>query len=311
MTQEDTKKRGLGRGLSALFEDEENEAYGSDAALKPSKLNVAHLRPGTYQPRRHFDDSAIEQLAESIRAHGVLQPLLVRPIGEDEYEIIAGERRWRASQAAKLHEVPVIIQDLTDEEALEIALIENLQRQDLTPLEEADGYKQLIDKFGHTQEKLAQQLGKSRSHIANMMRLLALPAEVKTMLDEGVITSGHARALLSADDPLAVARRVVEEGLNVRQTERVAAGKEVAKDPEDTVTAAKDKPVANDVPREKDEDTLALEREMTNELGMKLSIDQRGEGGRLSIDYKDLDQLDELLARLRHDPHSMDDAMEG
>lgn len=311
MTQEDTKKRGLGRGLSALFEDEENEAYGSDAALKPSKLNVAHLRPGTYQPRRHFDDAAIEQLAESIRAHGVLQPLLVRPIGEDEYEIIAGERRWRASQAAKLHEVPVIIQELTDEEALEIALIENLQRQDLTPLEEADGYKQLIDKFGHTQEKLAQQLGKSRSHIANMMRLLALPAEVKTMLDEGVITSGHARALLSADDPLAVARRVVEEGLNVRQTERVAAGKEIAKDPEDTVTAAKDKPVANDVPREKDEDTLALEREMTNELGMKLSIDQRGEGGRLSVDYKDLDQLDELLARLRQDPHSMDDAMEG
>lgn len=309
MTMEDTKKRGLGRGLSALFEDEENNAYGD--VMKPSKLNIAHLRPGTYQPRRHFDDSAIEQLAESIRAHGVLQPLLVRPIGEDEYEIIAGERRWRASQAAKLHEVPVIIQDLTDEEALEIALIENLQRQDLTPLEEADGYKQLIDKFGHTQEKLAQQLGKSRSHIANMMRLLSLPVEVKAMLEEGLITSGHARALLTADDPLAIANRVVAEGLNVRQTERLASGKEIAKDPQDTVAEATGKPVANDAPREKDEDTLALEREMTNTLGMKLSIDQRGKGGRLSVDYKDLDQLDELLARLRQDPHAFDEAMDG
>jgi len=310
MMTEDTKKRGLGRGLSALFEDEENDAYG-DAAMKPNKLNIANLRPGTYQPRRHFNDEAIEQLAESIRAHGVLQPLLVRPIGEDEYEIIAGERRWRASQAAKLHEVPVIIQELTDEEALEIALIENLQRQDLTALEEADGYKQLIDKFGHTQEKLAKQLGKSRSHIANMMRLLSLPVEVKAMLEEGKISAGHARALLTADDPLAVAQRVLAEGLNVRQTERLAAGKEIAKDQEDTVAEAKDKPVANDTPREKDPDTLALEREMTNELGMKLSIDQRGEGGRLSIDYKDLDQLDEILARLRHDPHAFDEAAEG
>src|SRR5271156_6185660 len=216
MAENISKKKGLGRGLSHLFGEAE-AAYRVSAPEVPaapqataaggSTLPVAFLRPGKFQPRRHFDEAALEELAGSIRHHGLLQPILVRPVAgqTDAYEIIAGERRWRAAQRAALHDVPVVIQTLTDTQALEIALVENLQRQDLTALEEAEGYQRLIDEFNHSHAALGELVGKSRSHVANMLRLLALPAAVKTMLQDGALSAGHARALLTAPDPEALA----------------------------------------------------------------------------------------------------------
>lgn len=292
------KRKNLGRGLSALLGEEEND-YAQLDKLRVSKLvPIEFLHPGRYQPRHKMDEEQIEDLAQSIRRQGILQPILVRrhPDEANAFEIIAGERRWRASQLAELHEVPVVIKELTDGEAMEIALVENLQRQDLSPLEEADGYARLMEEFEHTQEQLAQAVGKSRSHVANMMRLLALPDPVKELLDSGALTAGHARALLTIDgDPTEIARTVVKKGLNVRQTEKLAK-KKPAKTPKPA------KPV-----EAKDADTLALERDLANLLGLKVDIKFRGGGGTLTLHYNTLEQLDDVLHRLTHGTPDPDD----
>jgi len=304
------KKRGLGRGLDALFKDarKEEEAFQPKirrademvAAVQsqqannvaPRKLPVERLTPGTYQPRRHFDDAAIDQLAESIAVHGVLQPLLVRPLSSSMYEIIAGERRWRAAQRAQVHEVPVVIQELSDRDALEIALIENLQREDLTAVEEAEGYQRLVDEFGHTQDVLAKQLGKSRSHVANTLRLLKLPATVRAMVQNGSLSAGHARALVGSKNPDELADLIVRRGLNVRQVEAL-----VQKAEEGKLKPKKKKGFV-----QKDVDVLALEELVSGKLGLKVVIDSHGQSGRLSIEYKNLDQLDDLVSRLGQAP---------
>ena len=293
---EEGKRRGLGRGLSALLGDRAEESTETtEKAVRT--LSVGMLHPGRFQPRRHFDEERIADLVESVREKGVLQPLLVRRDPEDTntYEIIAGERRWRAAQLAQLHEVPVIIKEFSDREALEVALVENLQRQDLSPLEEADGYRRLLDEFHHTQEDLARAVGKSRSHVTNTLRLLGLPDPIKLMLDEGRLTAGHARALLTAPDSVKLAQQVVSKGLNVRQTEKLA------QQPEKKAT-----PSASSSPRrsigdgEKDPDTAALERDLQQILGLKVNIRFHGKGGDLTIQYGSLEQLDDILHRLSH-----------
>ncbi len=284
-------KRGLGRGLDALFGDD--AAVGQSvsetlAAQGPHRtVAVSRLHPGRFQPRRAFDDDAIAELVESIREKGVLQPLLVRehPDRAGDYEIIAGERRWRAAQQAQVHELPVVVSPLSDREALEVALIENLQRQDLSPLEEAGGYRRLMAEFQHTQEGLGRALGKSRSHVANMLRLLNLPEGVRELVSTGQISAGHARALLAADDPEACARIVVEQGLNVRQTEKLVQAGPAAQ-------ARRKKPSPPDA------DTRALEQDLTDRLGLKVTLRNQGSRGALTLHYDSNDQLDDLLRRL-------------
>jgi len=284
---EDARRRSLGRGLSALLGEED-----AAPAAPPHTMRIDLLHPGRYQPRHQFDTAGIEALAQSIREKGVLQTLLVRPHPEitDAFEIVAGERRWRAAQLAQLHEVPVVLREIEDREALEIALVENLQRQDLSALEEAEAYQRLLDEFSYTQEAVAQALSKSRSHVANTLRLLDLPTAVKQLLDEGKLTAGHARALLGASDPLGLAEVVVRRGLNVRQVERLAQ-------------RSKAKP-SQRTPREKDADTRSVEHELTLALGMTVRIEpaHNGRAGTLSIAYQSLDQLGDLIGRLRHTP---------
>ncbi|MBI1215765.1 MAG: ParB/RepB/Spo0J family partition protein [Alphaproteobacteria bacterium] len=316
----DAKKRGLGRGLDALFQDQKKEEESFQPILKRAdemvaaanaakaqqgkvittaggqrKLPVDKLTPGKFQPRRHFDEGAIDQLAESISVHGVLQPLLVRTISNSMFEIIAGERRWRAAQKAQLHEVPVVIQELTDKEALEIALIENLQREDLSAIEEAEGYQRLVDEFGHTQEMLAQQLGKSRSHVANTLRLLKLPAKLQGMIQKGLLSAGHARALIGAKNPEELANAIVKRGLSVRQAEKLVQDS----------AEGKLKPKKQKQFRQKDVDILALEERLTGKLGLRVTIESaqgNASAGRLAVDYKSLDQLEDLIARLSATP---------
>jgi ParB family chromosome partitioning protein len=254
---------------------------------------IESLHPGAFQPRRRFVEAEIESLAESIRANGVLQPILVRrhPSLPNAYEIVAGERRWRAAQRAGLHEVPVTLRALSDAEAIELALVENIQRQDLTPLEEADGFRRLLEEFANTQEDLARRVGKSRSHIANTLRLLGLPDPVKKLVEEGALTAGHARALLGAKDAAALAERVVARGLNVRQTEALVKAERAP------ARTAPTKPA-------KDANTIALERELSTTLGLAVSIDHGAKGGRLVLRYKTLEQLDGVVARLRAAPHA-------
>ncbi|MEQ8357475.1 MAG: ParB/RepB/Spo0J family partition protein [Kiloniellaceae bacterium] len=291
------KRTNLGRGLAALF-GEDNEDYASLDKVRATKtIPVEHLRPGKFQPRRHFDEAAVAALAESIKAQGILQPILVRRVAErpNEFEIVAGERRWRAAQVARLHEVPVLIRDLTDAESLELAIVENVQRQDLTPLEEAEGYRRLIEEFQHTQEDLARALGKSRSHIANTLRLLGLPEGIKLLLDEGKLTTGHARTLIGCDDAEALAQKIIGKGLNVRQAERLVQQAKSAHN--SSATARKH---AVDLP--KGTDTIALERDLTALLGLKVSINFQGTGGSLTIHYKTLEQLDDVLHRLNQMP---------
>lgn len=292
----DPKKRGLGRGLDALFGDEEDSGLGS-GQTRQTVLNVDQMERNPAQPRQDFDEQHLNELAESIATHGVLQPILVRPKeGEsDKYQIIAGERRWRASQIAQLHEVPVLIRELDDSETLQIALIENLQREDLNILEEAQSYRSLIERFGFNQERLAAVLGKSRSHIANTMRLLSLPEKLQTYVREDKLSAGHARALLGAKDPEALAKEVIAKGLSVRDTEKLVA------EHSDKPRKSKKKMVS---PQGKDADTLALEEEVSNVLGMKVSLDVKGEQGILKISFKNLDQLDDVLHRLSHYPQS-------
>ncbi|MCP4205803.1 MAG: ParB/RepB/Spo0J family partition protein [Shimia sp.] len=284
------KQRGLGRGLSALMADvtEETTRQDTESASRRADLVVPieRIEPNPDQPRRDFTPEQLEDLSNSIREKGVIQPLIVRKKSGDRYEIVAGERRWRASQMAQLHELPIIVRDYDDTEVLEIAIIENIQRADLNPVEEAMGYRQLMQKFGHTQEKVSEALGKSRSHIANLMRLLNLPDDVQVMLREGQLSAGHARALVTSDNASDLARKVVKDGLSVRQTEKLA---------KKTVSLVeqnkKSRPKIH-----KDADTVALEGDLSANLGMKVSVDHvsGGENGKITIDYQSLDQLDEL-----------------
>ena len=274
----------LGRGLAALM--------GDTAASDPAKPGVAtitvdSLEPGPYQPRAAIDPASLADLVDSIRARGILQPLLARPHPRDSarYQIIAGERRWRAAQVAGLQEVPVLVRALSDAEAMAAALVENLQRQDLNAIEEAEGYRRLLDEFGMTQETLATAVGKSRSHVANTMRLLNLPASVQGEVKNGALSPGHARALLAHPDPAKAAIAVIAGGLNVRQTEALAAGKPPAEK-------------AASPPRTKDPETIALEHDLSERLGLKVDIGFDGKGGTVRIHYRSLDQLDGLIALL-------------
>lgn len=293
MAAKRTGNRGLGRGLSALMadvSDDRQEAAPDAPGRADLFVPVEKIAPNPEQPRRRFSREQLEDLAASIREKGVIQPLIVRknPKNPDSYEIVAGERRWRAAQIAQLHDVPVLVRDYDDTEALEVAIIENIQRADLNPVEEAAGYRDLMDRFGHTQEKLAEGLGKSRSHIANLLRLLQLPDDVQDMLRDGRLTAGHARALVTSDDPSGLARQVVAKGLSVRDVERLVKKPKAG-------TVSKPAPV-----REKDADTIMLEKDLSATLGMRVGIDHApgGEAGKLIVQYKNLDELDELCRRL-------------
>lgn len=272
----------LGMGLSALM----GEA-SAPAPTVPRALPIEVLEPGPFQPRGPIDQSQLEELASSIREHGILQPILVRPKPRtpNAFQIIGGERRWRAAQLARLHEVPVVIRDFDDRTAMAAGLVENLQREDLNAVEEAEGYSRLIDQFGLTQDALGKAVGKSRSHVANTLRLLNLPGHVRDLLRDGHLSAGHARALLTAREPEKLANQIVARGLNVRQAEALAAGK-----PAPTG--------AEPAPRGKDADTAALERSLSERLGLKVTIAQGAKGGAVTIAYRDLDQLDGLLRLL-------------
>jgi ParB family chromosome partitioning protein len=296
---EKLKRSPLGRGLAALLKDDRGTAAAeAEGARAPRLVPVGNLHPGRLQPRRRFDPEALEALAASIRQQGVLQPLVVRPLADrpQHFEIIAGERRWRAAQRAALHEVPVVVKPLKDRDALEIALIENIQREDLTALEEAEGYRQLIEQYGYTQEALATAVGKSRSHVANLLRLLGLPASVQEMLQDGRLSAGHARALVTVHDAASLAQQIVARGLSVREAETLAQGAKTAP------TAARAKRGAA---RARDADTAALERDLSAQLGLKVTIDFDGKGGRLSVHYRTLDQLDDVLQRLQQVPRTV------
>ncbi|HGG05963.1 MAG TPA: ParB/RepB/Spo0J family partition protein [Aliiroseovarius sp.] len=287
------RQSGLGRGLSALMADvvpDDQEPKPGTAPKADSVIAIDKIHPNPDQPRRTFVQDDLDDLAASIREKGVIQPLILRknPKISGAYEIVAGERRWRAAQLARLHEVPAIIRDYSDTEALEIAIIENIQRADLNAIEEAAGYRDLMERFGHTQEKLGAALGKSRSHIANLLRLLKLPESVQTLLKDGKLTAGHARTLVTADDPEGLANQIVSRGLSVRDAEKLAKNPSAGK-------AAKPS-----VKPEKDADTRRLEQDLTATIGMKVAIDHNagGESGKVVIKYKTLDDLDEVCRRL-------------
>lgn len=274
--------KGLGRGLSALIGD--NEPDEGLASPEADAIAIDLIRPNPDQPRRRFSETEIDELAASIRERGVIQPLILRPDPSgDGYQIVAGERRWRAAQRAQLHEVPAVVRDLDDATVLEVAIIENVQRADLTPVEEARGYARLMQEFGHTQEKLAGIVGKSRPHIANALRLLTLPEPVLRHLDEGRLSAGHARALVTAENPVALAEQVIARNLSVRETEALAR-------------RAKPEAPARRPAAGKDADTRALEMDLSANLGMKVRIDHKGEkdGGELRIRYASLDELDAI-----------------
>lgn len=291
------ERRGLGRGLSALMADinvsPERAPESSDLRRQDQSIAVEKLFPNPNQPRRDFTPEALEDLAASIRQKGVLQPLIVRPIvGTDTYEIVAGERRWRAAQIAQVHRLPAVIRDFDDTEVLEVAIIENIQRADLNAIEEAAGFRQLMDRFGHTQEKIAEALSKSRSHIANLLRLLNLPSDVQGYIREGKLSAGHARALINTTDPSALAKVIMEKGLSVRETEQLARESSTSQ------PRAKRQGASNRF--EKDADTRALEADLGANLRMAVSINHEpgGERGTLTIRYNTLDDLDNLCRTL-------------
>ena len=304
------KKRGLGRGLSALIGDvdiglsADSKAPSKDKSKKTStpsseesssqglrNLGVEKLVPGKFQPRREFDKGALKELANSIREKGILQPILARPNpdggAKSPYEIVAGERRWRAAQIAQLHDVPVIVRDMTDNEALQIGIIENVQRSDLNPIEEAEGFQRLIDEFSYTQEVLAKTLGKSRSHIANTLRLVGATNKVREYLVAGQLSAGHARALLGHPNADRLASDIVKKGLSVRDVEKLVADKKPSKG------GFKSKK-----PAEKDTDTRALEKSIADNLGLSVAIQHEKDGGHVRVSYKTLEQLDEVVRRL-------------
>jgi ParB family chromosome partitioning protein len=287
----DEKRKGLGRGLSALIGDPGMPAAAAPRATRELPIELIH--PGRFQPRTRFDEAELDALAGSIREVGLVQPIVVRrrgPAAED-YEIVAGERRWRAAQRAALHSVPVVVKEISDSQAMELALVENLQRADLNALEEAQGYRRLVDEFGQTQEQVAKIVGKSRSHVANTLRLLGLPEGVRLLVEDGRLSAGHARALLGATEPEKLARKIVDRGLNVRQAERLAQGK--------PAKAAKLTDAAPAGPAQKDADTRALEANLSAALGLAVSVEFAGEaGGEVRIKYGTLEQLDEVCRRL-------------
>ncbi len=291
----DKNKIGLGKGLSAILGEIDEETSQVSALIEKKEtagitfLPVNQLQAGQFQPRRVFSQDMLDDLIASIKTKGVLQPLLVRQIGNNRYEIIAGERRWRASQAAGLSEVPVIIKNFNDEETLEVSLIENLQRQDLNPLEEAQGYQRLLDEFNRTQEELARVVGKSRSYVANMLRLLDLPEGVKKYLDSREISTGHARALLNAKNPEKLVKKVVEQGLSVRQTEQLAMTEGEKKSRSERSVS---------VGGRKDSDIMALEAELSTLLKTAVTIRWTGKNGKITIECNSLDKLDAVLQRL-------------
>lgn len=282
--------RGLGRGLSALMSDvaPTEDAVMPSGASSNRFASIDQVYPNPDQPRRTFDEDALADLAASIAEKGVIQPLIVRerPTEKGRFEIVAGERRWRAAQRAQLHEVPVIIRDFDDVEVLEVAIIENIQRADLNPVDEASGYKQLMEKFGRTQEEMGKALGKSRSHIANSVRLLTLPASVQTHLETGKLSAGHARALIGHPDVEKIAATIIKNGLSVRDAERLAKQNKTPKSPAKNRTAS-----------EKDADTVQIEKDLAAQLGMKVAINHMAgkEAGQIVLHYSDLEQLDDLL----------------
>ena len=282
-----TTKKGLGRGLSSLMGDTETVQTKNTNVGQETKIPIANLKPSPSQPRRLFNKNSINELADSIKAKGLVQPLVVRPSPSDanSYEIIAGERRWRAAQIAQLHEVPAVIRNFNDTEALEIAIIENVQRSDLSPIEEAAGYKRLIENHGHTQEDLSGIVGKSRSHIANIIRLLSLPQSIQDMITEGKISSGHARAIMNSAFPEQLAEKIINENLSVRDAENLA----------------KDKKSIIKKLKLKDPDTIDLENKISEKLGLTININHKGKkGGSIKIDYKTLDQLEMITQKLKN-----------
>lgn len=296
MSEEATARKrpsGLGRGLSALLgEVSREQPVAENGSQTPGVqlVSVALIRPHPGQPRRQFNEEALEELAQSIKARGVIQPIVVRPHGTG-YQIVAGERRWRAAQRAQLHDVPVIVRDFSEAETLEVALIENIQREDLNAIEEAEAYKRLIRDFGHTQEALGRLVAKSRSHVANLLRLLDLPSPVRGMVADGALSMGHARALITAADPEMLAREVVDRSLSVRETESLARKARGA-------TGRVAAPEA----RQADSDITALERQLGDMLGLKVSIKHAGQGGAVTLAYSSLDQLDMICQRLSGEP---------
>ena len=286
---DDLSKRRLGRGLAALI-GQMDQPLPVDAAPKeisPDRMvPIEHVSRNPRNPRRQFDEAELQDLASSISQHGIVQPVVVRPVG-DRYEIIAGERRWRAAQLAGLHEIPVIVRDVDDRTALEIAIVENVQRADLNPLEEALGYDQLIAEYGYTQNDLGGIIGKSRSHVANSLRLLKLPEPVRDMLASGELSAGHARALITTSNPLSLARTIVAKGMSVRDAERLAQND----------IKAQSEPNQSKVEK-KDSDTLALERTLSDSLGLDVRINHKGGPGQIRINYRTLDQLEEICRLL-------------
>ena len=282
-----TNKKGLGRGLSSLMGDADIDQSTTIKNSSETTISIAKLRPSPLQPRRVFDKNSINELAESIKSKGLIQPILVRPsnTNEGEYEIIAGERRWRAAQTAQLHKIPAVIRNLNDAESLEIAIIENVQRSDLSPIEEAAGYKKLMESYNHTQEQLSEVVGKSRSHIANIIRLLNLPQSIQDMISQGSISPGHARAIMNSAFPEELAEKIINENLSVRATEALVKEKKL-------------------VPKKlklKDPDTIDLEKRLTDILGLEVTISHRGKkGGSLKISYKSLDQLEFVTKKLKN-----------
>jgi ParB family chromosome partitioning protein len=296
MTDKKPERRGLGRGLSALMADVDiasnREVSSTSGNPMPLEIAIELVSPNPDQPRKDFSESDLSDLTNSIAERGIIQPLIVREFGQaGSYQIVAGERRWRAAQRAKLHTVPVVVREFSDTEVLEVAIIENIQRADLNPVEEALGYRQLQDKFGHTQEQLSDVLGKSRSHIANLTRLLNLPQEVLVWVREGKLSAGHARTLVTSDNAIEIAKQIISKGLSVRDAERLAKVKPSEK---------KEKGQSKGHIVEKDADTRALENDLTATLGMKVGIDHKDgqESGTVTISYRDFGQLDELCRRL-------------
>jgi ParB family chromosome partitioning protein len=289
---DDLSKRRLGRGLAALIGemDQPTPVDVGRPGVNPDRMvPIEFISRNPKNPRRYFDETELHDLASSIRQHGIVQPVVVRTVSIDRYEIIAGERRWRAAQLAGLIEIPVIVRDVDDKTALEIAIVENVQRADLNPLEEALGYEQLIAEHGYTQNDLGEIIGKSRSHVANSLRLLKLPEPVRDMLAGGSLSAGHARALVSTSDPAALARTIVSKGMSVRDAERLAQNDIKAQNDPRPAGARKD---------EKDSDTLALERTLSDTLGLDVTINHRGSGGQVKISYKTLEQLEEICRLL-------------
>ncbi|WP_347264306.1 ParB/RepB/Spo0J family partition protein [Nitrobacter sp.] len=287
----DEARSRLGRGLASLIGDVGGEAAQAERPRAQRKVPIEFLNPNPRNPRRTFSDAELGELSDSIKQHGVIQPIVVRPVKgmQDRFEIIAGERRWRAAQSAGLHEVPIVPVDVSDHVALEIAIVENVQRENLNAMEEAQGYHALANEFERTQDDIARIVGKSRSHVANMMRLTKLPDDVRALIASGELSAGHARALIGLPDPSTAAKRIIAEGLNVRQAEALAH--------EPCVPERKPQKARADRPQ-KDPDTLALEKRVSDALGLAVTVDHKDPGGVVQIRYRDLDQLDEILRRL-------------